>query len=368
MVLASPLRTVDTTSTDGVGTYTLDDPASPGGGLRTLADAVAMGHVSDGDTIEYNVEDDTTEGAALLFEEGVGTVGNSGLTVTRDTILSNHNGDTNPVNWQTGGSRSFTVSLASKNVCRTANNLSDVDDADTAADNIGAARLNAANDFTEQQDVAKSVAGVLTGFRVRNTQAAATANWTEYQWRVLTSAAERSSFQVRSRFSNTTDGSQTTETLFQQWNGGSFVDVLKLSGNSALDVNGNIYEAFPSGMDLISSTVPTGYTRSNANQSRLIRLAKSGETLGSEAGGDDIFDGSWATAGHSLQISELASHGHAVFHGTTTVQSGVDVVTGRVLSSTGGDDQTTGSTGSGTAHTHSMTTPYYRIMARIVKS
>lgn len=346
MPLEDPSLTVDTTSTDGTGTYTLDDPASPGGGLRTLADAVADGDVADTDTVEYMVVDTTTEGAALNFERGIGTVGGSGTTLTRDTIRQSSNGGA-AVSWPGGGSRTVRVSLDPLGVCRTANNLSDVLDADAAADNIGAARLNADNVFTSNiQEVRSAVA---SQWRLNRTDVV-------QEWNMFIGGTGALGFRDLT----------ATVTALAFDSGGSGEAVLDTGFDLVHGTGGDKFDHFPSGTRvLFGGTIPTGWTRDDANASRIIRLAKSGDTIGATGGVDDIFS-SWATLGHTLTEAEMPSHNHSITVYSGSPVGGFTHVPSTPDNTSAGTQQTS-TEGSDDPHSHNMSTPYYEIAAWATK-
>lgn len=98
MALKFPIEVTDATATPGTGTYTLSGATAS----RSLADAVAAGHVANGDTVYAMIVAAGSTGAARKFEFGLYTVGGAGSTLARTQVLGNHLGTTAAVNW-TGG-------------------------------------------------------------------------------------------------------------------------------------------------------------------------------------------------------------------------------------------------------------------------
>jgi hypothetical protein len=84
MALVVADRVRETTTTTGTGTYTL---AGAVAGYQSFASAA-----SDADTVYYAVTNDTD------WEIGIGTLGGSGTTLARTTILQSSNSDS-AVSW-----------------------------------------------------------------------------------------------------------------------------------------------------------------------------------------------------------------------------------------------------------------------------
>ncbi|ABA04735.1 per-hexamer repeat gene protein [Nitrobacter winogradskyi Nb-255] len=86
----------------------------------------------DGDTVRYMIVD------GLDFEEGIGTIGGGVTTMARTTVAKSKIGGTagtSKINLSGTAVLSLTASAA--DILIPANNLSDLDDADTALDNLG---------------------------------------------------------------------------------------------------------------------------------------------------------------------------------------------------------------------------------------
>lgn len=114
MALVVADRVKEITSTTGTGTYTLAG-ASPG--FQSFADAA-----SDGDTFYY------AAASATEWEVGLGTLGGTGSTVARTTILASSNSDT-AVDWGSGNKYIYITLPADGTSARLA---LDVDQAGTA--------------------------------------------------------------------------------------------------------------------------------------------------------------------------------------------------------------------------------------------
>lgn len=131
---------------------------------------------------------------------------------------------------------------------------------------------------------------------------------------------------------------------------------------------------FPSGTKLLfGNAPPSGWTRVDASEDRLIKLAKSGETLGT-AGGSWTISG-FTISGYSLQIADLPAHNHGLTYTSTISLLGGGALTAvTALATTGlASSVNTANTGSGTAHTHSIShdgtwRPRYEIWAAATKN
>jgi hypothetical protein len=96
------------TNTSGTGTYTIT--TITGFPYRSLAQAVAAGSLTSGDTVQYIARDSQTLDADHAFEagEGVFTVAaGPTYTVTRGTIHDSKNGPGVPMSWGLSGQRDF---------------------------------------------------------------------------------------------------------------------------------------------------------------------------------------------------------------------------------------------------------------------
>jgi hypothetical protein len=332
MALARPAFVVDQTTTPGTGTYTLTDPDSPGDGFRTLADAVADGHVSDGDTVYYYVEDTTTQGAGLEFEGGIGTVGSSGLTLARTTILQSSNSD-NKVSWGAGGSRTVRIGigvsgigvLAAANTWAAAQTFSagmTVTGASVFQGNSGlpVKIQNQAGVSELQQEFSHADASRTWAFRITATGA--------FRLRDKTAGLEPVSFAA----------------------GGAAVAFA-----GAVTINGSAVDAFPSGTRLLlgNNSVPPGWSIVSGLADKTILTTSTASEIDDTGGSWTIsgLDVTGSTDGHALTVAQLPPHNHVIEQSASSGSSN-----GVVADEGVGDGGTfnTGSTGSGSAHSHTL--------------
>ena len=107
MALVVKDRVKETTTTTGVGTYTLGGAVT---GFETFTS-----NLSNADTTYYVCTDGTD------FEVGIGTFTSSGTTLARTTILASSNSN-NAVNWTSGTREIFITYPADKSVFKDASN------------------------------------------------------------------------------------------------------------------------------------------------------------------------------------------------------------------------------------------------------
>lgn len=340
MAVGRAVLVADSTATQGTGDYTLQGTTS--GGYRTLAQAVAAGHVSDGDTVYYVVRDTGTEGASLAFERGFGVVGSGGTTITRlDANVSQSSNSDNRVSWGAGGSRQVLIVLDSEAV----------------------ALLAEANTWTALQTFS-------AGARITN---AATTGLQLFhsgvrRGEILTNTTGNVSLRLL-RYQ--VDGS-TVDASLDIANGAVNVTAGTLrQGGTAVALQGVL--SAPAGTKLLfGSTPPTGWARVNVTGERMVRLAGSADTIGATGG-------SWTLSGvtvnpHTLAASEMPAHTHA------SGKSGFitsDVGGGVWATPAGGTAWigvlNTASAGGGGSHTHGLSAdgtwrPAYEIAAWGTKS
>lgn len=349
MPFVRPSLVVDSTTTSGTGTYTLTDPASPGGGFRTLADAVADGDVTAGDTISYFVVDTTSEGATLTWEHGIGTVGAGGLTLARTSITESSNGDA-AVSWPSGGSRTVRF----------------------GAGTSGFALLAAANTFAALQTLAAGLSltssGIRRGELVMDASGSTGPRFARY---LVDGTTLDTSLTLRQALAEW--GASTV----QGWAGSTLGDKIRLfSTTYGLAINSNeltlyrpsgatvtIREAasgtvvgnvdhFPTGTRLtFHATPPTGWTRVNVTGERIVKLATASDTIAATGG-------SWTISGlsvdaHTLTEAQIPAHTHNVrFYtsGSTTADSFPQYS----INSASNTLKASESTGGGGSHTHGL--------------
>lgn len=329
------------TSSTGTNDYVCSDPASQGP-YRTDAQAVADGSLANGQEVHYYARDTTVTGDAK-FEEGHGVYTSSTRTIARTAanVIDGSSGPGVLVDWGLSGQRDLYLGRPL--------NGEDVISAATFATNLGLPRLAASNIFTGGSQTIQSSSGEAQ-LRVKNGNA--TTTW------ALRPVGDNS-LSIR-------DVTGATEPINIAGGGSGNINIA--SGYTLKDASGNPYIAAASGAVLLSESIWTGWTAGYATDNRLIRLAKSGDTLGGEAGTGDPFS-SWSTANHALTISEIPSHTHTIFSADSLVtQAPNEISKSLTLNSTGGSDKVSGAAGSGGAHSHTIATPKHRIMVRIVKS
>lgn len=347
---------------NGTNDLVLSDPASQGP-YRTDVQAVADGSLSNGDLVHYEAWRTTTTGDAA-FERGYGAYTASTRTVARTAgnVLDGSDGPGVLVDFGLSGQMDvfFLEPLDG----------SKVPDADVFCDNIGAARLNAQNTFTQSLTVDK---GATQGaISAQSTKTSGVVGLYNFNGKDSGGALEVYA-RIIGNADDGTAGSEDGSLLFQTDVAGTLTTVAQISGGALKDGSGVPYDHFPSGQELTTwTTPPTGWVRQNEANSSLVRLATSGDTIGGSAGSSNIFSGSWQTTAHNLTISEMPSHSHPPGGSSTAFQtvagSGTQqysIVSG---SSSVNADPATGTTGSGAAHAHAITTPYYRIACRMQKS
>ena len=126
-------------------------------------------------------------------------------------------------------------------------------------------------------------------------------------------------------------------------------------GTSLKTIAGAKYDAFPAGTKLMFGTnPPSGWTRVNASEDRVTKIAKSGETVGTAGGSWTIsgLSGSGDTDSHTLTISEIPSHTHQVFYSVVNVVLGTDAIA--QAGAVSGLNVDSGSRGGNGAHSHGL--------------
>lgn len=358
MAVVGPALVSDTTNTSGTGSLTLNNASSDG--RRGLADAVTNGDAANSDTVHYLILDSGTSGSSLGFEKGEGTISDSGATLSRDTVHQSSNSG-NKVSWPSGGTRDVLIAVGIEDLLVAANNLSDLPSASTARTNLDVPGLSTENAFTQDQNIDK--AGAAATMRVRSDRGAnadipafvslaghdSDGNDTDYA-RMYTQIADN------------TDGSEDAVFIVQLMSGGAMTTRLRLEQDGTLRQSavGNKYDAFPSGQQLTSHTVPpTGWSRVNQAGERVVKLAESGDTVGATGG-------SWTISG--LSASGNDAHTHGSEYATTSVDANLDGTTKSVVNDISDDLGPTGtswlttSTGSGmTISSSGGWRPAYRI-------
>lgn len=383
MAFKAPALCTDLTTTNGTGTYTLTDQAAPGAGLRTLADAVAAGFVSAGDTVHYMVVDTTQQGAALTFERGVGTVGAGGLTLARTTIKENHLGTQAAVSWPGGGSRTVRISLSPD------------DFALLASAQTFALLQTFTSGWSAAENSKLKKTGAVGALDVGSTVSATST--TLGRFGILghsSTGVERVAAQWQAIWTDATNASEDALLRAVVMINGVGTVVAQIDSGGVKDGSGTAYALTtavagvlngPSGGRLLwgTSTIPTGWSIVAGLADRMVMMT----STASEA--DDL-GGSYTTGitasttvdGHALVESELPSHSHSfVVDGFDANSASGGTVTGfewhvSVNKLSEDYNSTTGATGGGGSHSHTASTsvnsssyrPAYQKWAPIVKS
>lgn len=307
MALSRAGLIVDTTSTSGVGTYTLDNPAAPGGGFRNLANAVTAGDPNNADTIYYWVLDTTTEGAVLAFEHGIGTVSGGGTTLARTTVIKSSNSN-NAVDWAVGGSRTvrFGVGVAGLGLLGAAQTW-------TAVQTFSAGWSAAANCALKRTGV---VGALDVGSDI------STINTTVGRFGFLghsSTGVERVVAQWQSILTDNTNGSEDGLIRAVTMVNGAGAVVAQIDSGGVKDGSGNYYAlsgvlSAPAGTRLLlgNNTVPAGWAIVAAVADKTILTTSTASEIDDQGGSWTIsgLTASGSTAGHTLTIGEMPAHTH----------------------------------------------------------
>ena len=345
------------TTATGTNNYTLQDPAGAGP-YRTDVQANADGSLANGATVHYEVWDITVTGDAS-FERGWGiyTLATRTIARTAANVLDGSSGPGVLVSWGLSGQRDVIILEALDG--------SEIPDAAAFATNLGLPRLAADNNFTGQQTIGRGGGTQLSMLSLAHTDAGSTANYSILRHFLKDSTgANTEAVRYAARLSDITDGSEDGELYIYTMVAGALVVAARFSGGSIFNASNDKFVTFPTGGTvkmLFSSAPPAGWTRVNETNQAVIRLATAADTPNASGGSDSLFDGGWVTLGHTLIESQIPSHRHEIANivgGTGGTQDGVF---GEGSSATSPSGQFTLFTGGGGAHSHSMTTPYYRI-------
>jgi len=119
---------------------------------------------------------------------------------------------------------------------------------------------------------------------------------------------------------------------------------------------------FDSGTKMVfnQTSAPTGWTKITSNNDAALRVVSGSVGTGGSAGFSSPAHG-LSAGSHTLTTSQMPSHTHSYANGNNSFAGNYAGWGGN--SSQGGNDQTTGSTGGGSSHSHSLsgsiTTPKY---------
>jgi hypothetical protein len=342
MALRFPTRCKDTTTTTGTGTYTLAD--STAAGYRNLTRAVTDGDLADGDTVAYIVVDTSVTGGPKLMEVGTGTWNNTAKTLAR-TAIYQPNGAA--VDWG-AGTRDVLIT-----------------------DNPVLFLLLAGGTMTGLLHILLSGSAVTPIAETAAVFQISAAAGTNVNVSIVSGASGIAALNLGDTASQTPGGiryDNATDTLHLRAGASNRA---KITSGGVLQTSASVpYDALPAGTKLLfGNAPPTGWSRVNASEDRLIKLAKSGETEGDAAGSWTVsgLSLSGTTGDHTLAASEIPSHVHSVAAHTHEIElfgsaggslaieafgkTGAAASTVATLSGGGGN---TGAAGSGGAHAHPL--------------
>jgi hypothetical protein len=138
-------------ATTGTGDVTFGSSSS--NAFLTPAEAGA----ADGDTTRYVIVDGTD------FEEGIGTIASSAATMARTTVTKSKIGGTvGTTKLDLSGTSVLAIPGSAQDILIPVNNLADLDDADTALDNLGATTVGKAIFTAADAAAAQTAAGGTT--------------------------------------------------------------------------------------------------------------------------------------------------------------------------------------------------------------
>jgi hypothetical protein len=316
MPTSFPARVKMSTSTTGTGSYTVT--AVTAAGYRSLAQAAANGDITSGDTIHYIVIDTTVTNGTNLLEIGSGVWTSGTNQVTRASVYQPNN---TAVTWG-AGTRDFLV----------------IDNPELFAILTGAnfsgnveTTLKLISRFDNVQDRRCEFQSLSTWsawnayHRITNKLPLFIGNFNE---NVGVASGEGYIQFLLGTASVTVPGPKIRETGVME---GTFKTT---SGTTP-------YDALPAGTKLLfGGTPPTGWTRVDATEDRMIKLAVAAESAGT-AGGSWTVSGLTAngtTGGHALTADQIPNvGGETPFAGTVNYRM-ID-----------------GSGATGNAHTHTLT-------------
>lgn len=348
MAFVRPSLVVDTTATSGAITYTLDN-GDPGGGFRTLADAVADGDVSAGDTISYFVVDTTTKGATLQWEHGTGTVGAGGLTLARTSIIESSNADA-AVSWGSGGSRTVRFGAGTAGFAL------------LAATNTWPAVQTFTAGFAANESSKVKKTGAVAALDVGSSLSSLSTTLGRYG--VLghsSTGVERVAAQWQAIWTDATNGSEDALWRAVVMVNGTGTVVAQIDSGGVKDAAGTYYAltgvlSAPSATNIffpLQSTVPTGFSKVTAHNDAALRVVSG--TVAPTGGTRGL---SSSTVGStSLSLAQIPSHYHsteALLVGTAGSNINIPV---NPYAGTGTERQTD-SKGSGDSHDHALALKY----------
>lgn len=319
MARRTPGRVQMTCSTTGNGPYTLANPSPALTGKRTIAQAVTDGSLVDGDQILYAIVDPTAAGNGKLIEVGLGTINTTTLVLTVVSVYQKSEALTSGGGWG-AGTRDVLISPPT---------------------GTSTAFTDLSNTFTENQNIEK----------------------TDPSYRL------RAGGMTRAELLHSGGGVY----LFYYNAAGAVKGVILLSDSVAplwsadgvtfksvgIVETGSKMVQFPTGGTvkmLFGSAPPTGWTRVNETDDRVIKMAKSTDSAGDSGG-------SWTVSGLSLggatdstilNVSQIPAHDHHAF--SFFAAAGGSSSDLQVLHTGSGTQflNRTDETGEGNGHTHTL--------------
>ena len=150
------------------------------------------------------------------------------------------------------------------------------------------------------------------------------------------------------------------EKVKQDANGGDYIErcplYVLIRGHHTgtvipLTLNGAL-QAFPAGtkMLFVQTAAPTGWTKDTDQNDKALRIVSGSVSTAGTSPFSTIFNATRETATHPLSIAEMPAHTHTLPDGLVV---GSQIPSPTVLS-TAGSSGTSGSTGSGAGHKHTI--------------
>lgn len=315
MATSFPARVKMATSTTGTGTYTVT--AVTAAGYRSLAQALANGDIASGDEIYYVVLDGTVTNGTNLLEIGRGIWTSGTNTVTRAEVYQPNN---TAVTWG-AGTRDFLV----------------IDNPELFAKLIGGTT------FTQGAVEVSWSGGVQ--FRSRYDSGRSMIMHSQSIGGALGADSLKTNklpLYLQALFSSTGTASGETFIQFLVGDSASPTSGPKIRETGVLQTAANVpYDAFPSGTKLMFGTAPpAGWTRADASEDRMIKLATAAESAG--------------TAGGTWTISALTVSGST--DGFNLTAAHIPTIDAEAPSLVSPNVKLVNSTGgaSGTSHSHNL--------------
>lgn len=302
MAIKSPGFVQVTTATTGNGPYTLTNTVPSSSDYRSIANAVSDGSLANGDTVHYVIFQTGTP-TGKMFERGWGTINTTTLVLTVTTVLERSAALTSGGGWGAG--------------------TKDVYFAPPGAESV--ALLESANIFNQTQSINGGSLDLINGGIIRGRLI--------YQSSVLYLQYYSSGFILQGAL-------QIGNGTFEVNDGTTTKKIVRYVGGAAVK---QTFNCVP----------PTFWTRINVTGERVAKYATVADTPETQAG-------SWAISGltvsgqvdaYALAVADIPSHNHSLWAKGSSVQAGAGSAVTIPLFGT----ETTGNTGGGGTHTHTIT-------------